>query len=89
LRINYLSLSSGSKKREIVPVALADNGMRWHVRGYDRERDRFGEFVVTRIAKAQRLRRGGRARNVARRRQWARMVDMELVPIRDQAAQSD
>jgi hypothetical protein len=28
LRITYLSLSSGSKRREIVPVALADNGLR-------------------------------------------------------------
>jgi predicted DNA-binding transcriptional regulator YafY len=53
LRINYLSLSSGPKKREIVPVALADNGLRWHVRSYDRVRKRFSDFVLTRIAKAQ------------------------------------
>ena len=26
-RISYLSLSSGAKKREVVPVALADNGL--------------------------------------------------------------
>ena len=81
LRINYLSLSSGSKKREIVPVALADNGLRWHVRGYDRERDRFGDFIVTRIAKAQEI-EGAVAEHemLPADEQWARMVDMELVP---------
>ena len=55
LRVSYLSLSSGAKKREIVPVALADNGLRWHVRSFDRERGRFSDFVLTRIAKAQEI----------------------------------
>lgn len=81
LRVNYLSLSSGAGKREIVPVALADNGLRWHVRGYDRERQRFSDFVLTRIAKAQEL-EGDVAESemLAADEQWARMVDMELVP---------
>jgi hypothetical protein len=55
VRVNYLSLSSGHKRRDIVPVALADNGLRWHVRAYDREKERFGDFVLTRIAKAQEI----------------------------------
>lgn len=81
LRVSYLSLSSGAKRREIVPVALADNGLRWHVRSYDRERERFSDFVLTRIAKAQEI-----AGEVAEHEmlsadeQWARMVDMEIVP---------
>lgn len=81
LRINYLSLASGAKKREIVPVALADNGLRWHVRAFDRERGRFGDFVLTRIAKAQEI-EGEVSENemLAADEQWARMVDMELVP---------
>jgi hypothetical protein len=81
LRISYLSLSSGAKKREIVPVALADNGLRWHVRGYDRERQRFSDFVLTRIAKAQEI--DGEVAEcelLPSDEQWARMVDMELVP---------
>ena len=81
LRINYLSLSSGSKRREIVPVALADNGLRWHVRAYDRERRRFGDFVLTRIVKAQVI--DGKVEEhemLSADEQWARMVDMELVP---------
>ncbi len=55
VRVNYLSLSSGSKRRELVLVALADNGLRWHLRAFDRERDRFGDFVHTRGTKAQEI----------------------------------
>ena len=81
IRINYLSLSSGEKFREIVPVALADNGLRWHVRSFDRERQRFSDFVLTRIVKAQELE--GMAEEhelIGADEQWARIVDMELVP---------
>lgn len=53
IRINYLSLSSGGTRREIVPLALADNGLRWHVRAFDRERSRFADFVLTRIELAR------------------------------------
>jgi hypothetical protein len=81
LEIDYFSLSSGQKKREIVPVALADNGLRWHVRAFDRDRGRFGDFVLTRITGA-RIKEG----NVPEEQllisddQWTRIVDMELVP---------
>ena len=81
LRINYLSLSSGSKKREIVPVALADNGLRWHVRSFDRDRKRFGDFVLTRIVKAQELDSEPEEHELlGADEQWARIVDLELVP---------
>ncbi|MES2299346.1 MAG: WYL domain-containing protein [Pseudomonadota bacterium] len=81
IRISYLSLSSGPKRREIVPVALADNGLRWHVRAFDREHQRFSDFVLTRIAKAQDL--DGEAKEhelLGADEQWARIVDIELVP---------
>lgn len=81
VKINYLSLSSGSKRREIVPVALADNGLRWHVRAFDRERQRFGDFVLTRITKAQELIDDVDERELlGADEQWARIVDLELVP---------
>lgn len=53
LSITYLSLSSGRAVREIAPVALADSGMRWHVRAYDRLNQRFSDFVLRRIAGAE------------------------------------
>ncbi|MDY0747948.1 WYL domain-containing protein [Paucibacter sp. R3-3] len=80
-RISYLSLSSGSKRREIVPVALADNGLRWHVRAFDRERGRFGDFVLTRILKVQEIEGEPEERELlGADEQWARIVDMELAP---------
>lgn len=81
VRVNYLSLSSGLKRRELVPVALADNGLRWHVRAFDRDKDRFGDFVLTRIAKAQEIEGGVAVHELlAADEQWARIVDLELVP---------
>lgn len=81
VRINYLSLSSGSKRREIVPVALADNGLRWHVRAFDRDRARFGDFVLTRISKVQELEGETDEKELlSADEQWARIVEMEVVP---------
>lgn len=81
VRVNYLSLSSGSKRRELVPIALADNGLRWHIRAYDRERDRFGDFVLTRIAKAQEIDgEVAESEQIGADAQWARIVDLEIVP---------
>ena len=37
LGIEYHSISSGRTEREIVPFALIDNGLRWHVRAFDRK----------------------------------------------------
>lgn len=48
--ITYQSISSGKSLREIVPFALVDNGLRWHIRAYDRKRALFADFVVTRIS---------------------------------------
>lgn len=81
VRMSYLSLSSGAKWREIVPVALADNGLRWHVRAYDRERERFGDFVLTRIVKAN-VMDGDVADHelLSADEQWVRIVDLELAP---------
>lgn len=49
LSIEYHSISSGCTKREIVPFALIDNGLRWHVRAFDRHTQEFRDFVITRI----------------------------------------
>ena len=81
LTIDYLSLSSGLKRRDIVPVALADNGLRWHLRAYDREQQRFGDFVITRITQAEPLAQSpAEHEGLLADEQWLRMVDLELVP---------
>lgn len=79
--ISYRSLSSGLTMREIVPVALADNGQRWHIRAYDRRSSSFRDFVLARIASA-RLVAGAVAEHEASDQdiQWSRIAEIELVP---------
>lgn len=46
----YTSLTSGeSQQRELVPHSIINNGMRWHVRAFDRSSDEFRDFVCTRL----------------------------------------
>lgn len=81
LGIRYLSISSGAASREIVPLAFVDNGLRWHVRAYDRKNQRFGDFVVNRIASARVA--GNVAddhESLAADEQWHRVVPLEIVP---------
>lgn len=81
LKVSYLSLSSGAASRELVPVALADNGLRWHVRAFDRYNSRFGDFVLTRISKAKEVDGPvSESELLPADEQWARIVDMEVVP---------
>jgi hypothetical protein len=81
VEISYRALSSGLTTREIVPFALADNGQRWHVRGYDRRSGDFRDFVLTRIADARLL--AGPVKEIEaadRDIQWNRIAEIELVP---------
>jgi hypothetical protein len=81
LKVTYLSLYSGAASRELVPVALADNGLRWHVRAFDRSKSRFGDFVLSRITKATELDGSVEEHELlGADEQWARIVDLELVP---------
>jgi hypothetical protein len=51
----YTSLSNGSASRELVPHSIVDNGLRWHVRAFDRKSSSFRDFVLTRISKVKLL----------------------------------
>ncbi len=51
LTITYASSSSGISTRQIVPVSFADNTLRWHLRAYDRTREKYVDFVFARIQK--------------------------------------
>ena len=82
LNITYVSLSSGETTREIVPHTLVDNGLRWHVRGFDRKHGEFRDFVLTRIKEAVVLEASTlfEAELETQDRQWNRFVELELVP---------
>lgn len=82
LKLTYYSIENGRSERVIVPFALLDNGLRWHVRAFDRQSGEFRDFVITRIEQPELL--TGEAVHAAERAdqdiQWARIVELELVP---------
>ncbi|RJG51448.1 WYL domain-containing protein [Motilimonas pumila] len=82
LRITYVSLSSGETTREIVPHTLVDNGLRWHVRAFDRKHGEFRDFVLTRIKAAVVIEDSTLSETEleTQDRQWNRFVELELVP---------
>jgi transposase len=84
--IEYHSISSGRTEREIVPFALIDNGLRWHVRAFDRKSQEFRDFVITRIKRPVVLKGQPVAPHEMSDQdiQWTRIVELELVPHPDQ-----
>ena len=81
VEIAYRALSSGLTTREIVPFALADSGLRWHVRAFDRRSGEFRDFVLGRLDDAQIL-PGPVADHEKSDQdiQWNRITELELVP---------
>ncbi|WP_215779021.1 WYL domain-containing protein [Paludibacterium sp. B53371] len=86
LSMQYHSLTSGLTQREIVPFALIDTGLRWHVRAFDRKSHEFRDFVLTRVTQPQVL----VGQPIAAHEQsdqdteWNRTIELELVPHPDQ-----
>ena len=80
-RVNYFSFSSGAVQREIAPFVLAHDGTRWHTRAFDRRRNMFIDFALTRIKTAT-LTENVRAPNEAPEEdlQWMRVVELQLCP---------
>jgi hypothetical protein len=79
--IRYQSMRSGESERIIVPFALVDTGLRWHVRAFDRKSGEFRDFVITRIQNPLIL----DEESIAYERmdadiQWTRIVELDLVP---------
>lgn len=79
--IAYRSLTSGRTTRQIVPFALADSGLRWHLRAFDRRTAEFRDFVLGRIDEARSV--SGEVADHERPDrdiQWNRVAELELVP---------
>lgn len=53
IEMQYVSMGSGASTRVICPHSIINDGLRWHVRAYDRKRQQFGDFVVNRILEAK------------------------------------
>lgn len=82
VRLGYTSVETGHTERVIVPLALVDIGLRWHVRAYCRLRQEFRDFVLTRmdnpvvIEESQVQREESPDQDV----QWSRIIELDLVP---------
>ena len=76
----YTSLSSGSGARELVPHSIVDNGLRWHVRAFDRKSQSFRDFVLTRISKVTIKGSPEENEQATADTQWQRLIPLQLVP---------
>ena len=82
VQITYVSLTSGETVREIVPHTLVDNGLRWHVRAYDRLQQAFRDFVLTRVKQCALLIEStvDETEQSTNDEQWNSIISLELVP---------
>tara|TARA_R110001583_G_scaffold173897_2_gene328022 strand:+ start:15188 stop:16072 length:885 start_codon:yes stop_codon:yes gene_type:complete len=81
VNVIYTSLSSGSAARDLVPHSIIDNGLRWHVRAFDRKSNSFRDFVLTRISKVTIKDEVPQSHeDKLEDNQWMRMMPLQLVP---------
>lgn len=86
LKLTYHSMKTGTRQREIVPLALVDSGLRWHVRAYDRAKQEFRDLVLTRMDKITPFKEHDPKNQVRPHEQlsadvdWQRILDLDLIP---------
>lgn len=82
VNIIYTSLSSGSGVRDFIPHSIVDNGLRWHVRGFDRKSQSFRDFVLTRISKVtvKTEQKVQPQEQIQEDHQWTRIMPLQIVP---------
>lgn len=82
LKVLYHSVSSGNSEKIIVPLALVNDGFRWHIRAFDKTKRRFADFVLTRITNTTILFNEvvESSEMIANDIDWNRIVELELVP---------
>ena len=79
LSAKYMSLSSGNSIRELSPLAIVHDGLRWHVRCFDHNKEDFRDFNLTRFSEAQQGSEGSNA-SLNDDSQWCKKVTLHLVP---------
>lgn len=82
VRVDYTSIESGLTEKIIVPIALVDNGVRWHARAFDRERGQFRDYVLTRMENPVVLEDSParKEEGVDQDAEWSRVITLHLVP---------
>jgi len=78
VKAEYSSLSTGSRSRNLSPSALVHDGLRWHIRCFDHEKEEFRDFALTRF---KRVEAGGDAAvAVPQDRDWNNEILLRLTP---------
>ena len=81
IKVCYRSLSSGFTQREIVPHSLIENGLRWHVRCFDRLKKQFTDFVINRIEQPTLVEHQiSELEKKEADLQWHKLIELQLVP---------
>jgi hypothetical protein len=78
LDIVYLSRSSGKSRRIVSPHVIVDVAERLHLRGYDHARNRFSDFVLSRIQESGLADAGISFVPPDRDEEWRRRVTIEV-----------
>jgi len=77
LRTKYISLSSDDEGfRTLKPHALASDGHRWHMRAFDFDKNRFSDFVLSRVDSPQQT--DTPDKTVPKDKEWESSVTMML-----------
>ena len=86
LQLTYHSMKTGAVPRVIVPHALVDSGLRWHVRAYDRTKEAFRDLVLTRMEAVAPLSLDASSARVQVHEQpvadaqWQKVISLYLLP---------
>lgn len=76
--VRYQSMSSSDAERVLSPLALGHDGFRWHVRAYCHKRERFSDFVLTRLGNIRD--KGPSPVSIEQDTEWKTMVSLVLIP---------
>ncbi|WP_193038374.1 WYL domain-containing protein [Pseudoalteromonas nigrifaciens] len=81
LECQYTSLTSGTTSKVLIPHSIVNNGIRWHVRAFDRSNQEFRDFVTTRIECPKILQHSINCEeSVDKDTQWHTIYDIILTP---------
>lgn len=76
--VRYQSMSSSAMERVMSPLALGHDGFRWHVRAFCHRKNRFSDFVLTRLSH---VRDNGEAMvSIKDDVEWNTLVPLVLIP---------
>ena len=79
IEVMYVSLSSESDSpRCLYPHASASDGHRWHMRAFDGDKNRYSDFVLSRVEKV--ATNADNDQELPEDEEWSNIVDLRLQP---------